>query len=159
MLRKLAFEQYSSVIRLMQRIACYNLTPQCDLSITTLTGIFLLALIIAVLSISCRRVLLEESNYVSDQSYSKKFVQNVSELCDDVTVVTAFFNIGSFGKSINSSLRRPKRYRHWMSVFARLNGPVVAYFDTDEFFREFTRRRKHLPANLTIVKKFHRKQV
>jgi hypothetical protein len=80
-------------------------------------------------------------------------------LIDEVTIVTAYFNIGDFGKGAQNNIRTSKTYRDWMNAFSRLESRVIAYFDTDEMVELFTRIRSNLPTNLTIVRKINRTMV
>lgn len=66
-------------------------------------------------------------------------------------MVTAYFNIGSFIKGNGYDLFRPELYRHWMTIFSRINNPVVAYFDTDNDAAYFEIVRSSLPNHLTKV--------
>lgn len=80
---------------------------------------------------------------------------DLSTLSTNVTVVTAYFNLGSFIKG-DVDLFRPELYRRWMTVFSRINNPVVAYFDTDNDAAYFEIVRSKLPAHLTKIVKVSR---
>lgn len=56
-------------------------------------------------------------------------------------------------------MRTKNDYHQWIKVFARMESPVVAYFDADEFFDLFTELRRNLPANMTVVHRINRTQV
>lgn len=81
------------------------------------------------------------------------------EVADDATVVTAYFNIGSFAKCYESNQFTPNLYYKWMKVFSRLKSPLVAYFDNDADLEVFSRERQKLPSNLTILHKVDRNTV
>ena len=61
-----------------------------------------------------------------------------------VTVVTAYFDIGSFQKGFKKShVVTPDLYKKWFKIFSRIKNPVIAYFDTEEtkrYFDEYVRR-------------------
>ena len=55
---------------------------------------------------------------------------NVITLSNELTVVTAYFHIGNIPKGSPSAIRTPDTYRRWMTIFARLDNPLVAYVDS-----------------------------
>jgi hypothetical protein len=67
----------------------------------------------------------------------------LSKLADELTVVTAFFNIGKFAKGAAAGpFFTPELYRQWMTAFALIENPVVIYVDNDddlEYFRAVRR--------------------
>jgi len=72
---------------------------------------------------------------------------------DDVTIVTAYFNIGSFAKGSQSQIFTSSLYRSWMSVFSAIDNPVIAYFDNDldlQYFRLL--RNRQFSARTKLVK-------
>jgi hypothetical protein len=77
----------------------------------------------------------------------------------DVTIVTAFFDFGSFGKGSASNVRTKSVYHTWIKVFARIESPVVAYFDTEEFYNLFKQLPSNLPPNLSVIHRVNRTQV
>lgn len=83
---------------------------------------------------------------------------NLSTLTEDVTVVTAYFNLGSFVKGM-SDVYGTKLYHHWMTVFARITNPVVFYVDTDNEANLFSIIRSHQPKNRTRIVRVDRKDL
>ena len=69
----------------------------------------------------------------------------------DLTIVTGFFDIGTFGKGDPSSTRSMKTYLEWAKTFQFLQNPLVAYTDSERFRQELTSLR--LRANLTTITK------
>ena len=71
--------------------------------------------------------------------------ENFHNLRDDVTIVTAYFNIGSFQKGgLRSQVFTTQLYRNWMKIFNRIDNPVVAYFDDVndlEYFRDLRQKQ------------------
>lgn len=59
----------------------------------------------------------------------------------DVTLVTAYFNIGSFPKGTRTQIFTPTAYKQWMRMFAKITNPVVAYFDDASVAALFTEIR------------------
>lgn len=66
---------------------------------------------------------------------------STTELSDDITIVTAYFNIGRFRKSSGEIFFSPNTYLKWMEVFGRILNPVVAYVDTIESYDVFLQLR------------------
>jgi len=59
-------------------------------------------------------------------------VHTLSE--NELTIVTAYFDIGKFQKKrLRKGFRTPELYRKWFTVFAQIKNPVVAYFDDAEY--------------------------
>jgi hypothetical protein len=90
---------------------------------------------------------------------TKSVTTHRRQLKDEVTVVTGYFNIGSFVKFAEWDVFTPQRYHRWMAVFAKITSPVIAFFDTDEDLEVFSRLRRHLPSNLTVIHKVDRRKV
>ena len=58
-------------------------------------------------------------------------------------MVTAFFDIGAFGKGSFFNIRRPTTYFQWAHTFKYLVNPFVAYTDSHTFYNHMsTIRRK-----------------
>jgi hypothetical protein len=86
-------------------------------------------------------------------------MSNNSTYADELTVVTAYFNIGSFGKGLPDNKFTPDLYAQWLRVFARIESPVIGYFDTDEYANRFVQLRRRLPSNMTVVHRINRTRV
>ena len=71
------------------------------------------------------------------------------ELIDDVTIVTAYINLGEFQKGDTQKFG-PGLYNKWMASFSNLSNPVVAFMEEEhvELFRNVRRKQ----VNNTIVK-------
>ncbi|XP_055956969.1 uncharacterized protein LOC126821568 isoform X2 [Patella vulgata] len=84
---------------------------------------------------------------------SKWFLSTQPE--NEITVVTAYFNIGSFIKG--SAIKfTPDRYLKWMTSFRYLNNPLVVYVDEQKTADIFKNLRKHL-MNITKIVVLDRK--
>jgi len=85
-----------------------------------------------------------------NESYSPPI--NFDELSrNELTVVTAYFNIGEFWKGAGGALMSPRVYRKWLTVFARIENPVVAYFDNADDAALMKVLRKRHPKTRVIV--------
>ena len=73
-----------------------------------------------------------------------------SHLPEDITVVTADFNLGTLKKDYQSP-RSMDTYKNWMNSFSMLNNQVIAFTDTAEIGILLTNGRKHLSENMTKV--------
>ncbi|KAK6182368.1 hypothetical protein SNE40_010075 [Patella caerulea] len=68
---------------------------------------------------------------------------------NETTIVTAYFNIGSFIKGSTIKFT-PDRYLKWMTSFQYLNNPLVVYVDEQKMADVFKNLRKHL-MNITRI--------
>lgn len=57
---------------------------------------------------------------------------NMTSLRDELTVVTAFFDIGTFKKGNELFARSAASYWEWVKTFAHLENPVVIYVDDND---------------------------
>ena len=69
----------------------------------------------------------------------------------DITIVTAYLNIGSFQKGEGDQVFKPETYRKWIKVFHQVTNPVIAFFDNERDAAMFEVLRSRLPANRTRV--------
>ena len=76
---------------------------------------------------------------------------------DPLTVVTGYFNLGSFQKS-DDKIFTNAIYRQWMTVFSSINNPVIVFMDTDSDLEFFAKVRSSLPSNLTKLIKVKRNE-
>lgn len=74
-----------------------------------------------------------------------------ASLSSDVTIVTAFFDIGKFQKGDGSLYFTPDLYHTWMKVFGKIQNPVVFYFETDRDVTFMRNLRKDLDPSLTKI--------
>lgn len=74
---------------------------------------------------------------------------NGTTLSDNITLVTAYFDLGSFQKGRYSVNTRTK-YKKWMSVYARILNPVVIFTDSKDVYDEFAKlRAQHSTQHIT----------
>ena len=63
-------------------------------------------------------------------------------LSNEVTIVTAYINIGQFQKGESQfSIFTPQLYRKWMGIFGKITNPVVAYFNDESYYLYFKELR------------------
>ena len=69
---------------------------------------------------------------------------------DEVTIVTAFLNIGDFLRE--GQLRSAEgSYKHWMTIYSRIKNPVIAWFDNPDDAKYFKQIRSSSPNRRTII--------
>ena len=87
-----------------------------------------------------------------NESYSPFRIDRLSE--NELTIVTAYFHIGEFQKGGGGSKFTPQLYRNWMTVFAQIKNPVVAYFDnaSDASLMRVL-RKKHPKTRIVVIER------
>jgi len=70
---------------------------------------------------------------------------------NELTVVTAYFDIGEFQKGFGGGILTPQFYRKWLTVFAQIENPVVAYFDNDDHASLMRVLRQNHPKTRIVV--------
>lgn len=70
---------------------------------------------------------------------------------DDVTVVTAFFDIGNFSKRV-SHRRNRDTYFEWMKKFRYIDNNVVFFADSEEVIKQMTQVRKMCLERTKIIR-------
>ena len=73
-------------------------------------------------------------------------------------MVTAYFRLGSFRKGYSQTFT-PGLYRTWLTVFSRIENPVVAYFDNDDDAAYFKLIRENVPDHPTSIVKVVRNRM
>ncbi|KAK6182308.1 hypothetical protein SNE40_010021 [Patella caerulea] len=69
---------------------------------------------------------------------------------NEITVVTAYFNIGSFRKGHDTKFDT-KLYKSWMKTFQYLHNPLIVYVDDQEVAEIFEKLRKDLKSMTKII--------
>ncbi|ESO02366.1 hypothetical protein HELRODRAFT_161626 [Helobdella robusta] len=89
--------------------------------------------------------------YESDLSnYVNSSFQNENLYSNSITLVTAYFNLGSFQKG-DQEVYTPELYKKWMRTFYSIRNPVVFYSDSQEICDYFRTLRQHLPKFKTKI--------
>ena len=70
---------------------------------------------------------------------------------NDLTIVTAYFDIGVFQKGPGGVLVASQVYRKWLTVFAQIRNPVVAYFDNADHAALMRVLRENHPRTRIVV--------
>ena len=91
---------------------------------------------------------------ISDENLK---IPSDQHLNDELTVVTAYFNIGKFPKASPNAFFTPQLYQHWMTPLSRIDNPMVAFFDNDDDINYFKKLRNDIGAlNKTQIVKVDR---
>jgi len=69
----------------------------------------------------------------------------------ELTIVTAYFDIGPFQKGAGGVYFSAQLYRRWLTVFAQIKNPVVAYFDNADHAALMRVLRKNHPKTRVVV--------
>ncbi|XP_067669997.1 uncharacterized protein [Haliotis asinina] len=78
-------------------------------------------------------------------------IDDPSLIKPEITVVTAYFNIGSFAKGSSANIFTPLKYKNWMKVFGYIRNRLVAYTDSQDVYDHFVNLRRRFPSNMTKV--------
>ena len=70
---------------------------------------------------------------------------------NELTVVTAYFDVGTFQKGTGGPLLTSKVYRKFMTVFAQIRNPVVAYLDNADHAALMRVLRAKRPETRVVV--------
>lgn len=100
-----------------------------------------------------------EGAFKNDFSYQRKpgFPPKGSMLTEDITIVTAYTDLGQFQKGETFLYYEPDLYRRWMAAFQNLSNPVIGYFDDEEDVRRFQSIRSKYHSRTSLVVPFERK--
>ena len=78
-------------------------------------------------------------------------------MSDEVTLVTAYFNIGAFRKGHGVFV--VENYVTWMNTFSIIGNPVYAFFDDENIRKAFLDIRRNFPRSLTKTELVKRKDL
>ena len=70
---------------------------------------------------------------------------------NSVTVVTAFFDIGTLIKGDENNVRSPAKYKEWMKIFRYVENPLYAYVDTAENLEAFKEIRRTYSDRTRVI--------
>ena len=92
----------------------------------------------------------ESHSHLKEISHKNK--HNDHSVSNEITLVTAYLDIGRFEKGESGSLfYDPYMYRRWMATFKFITNPVVAYFEDPIDVERFRIIRSSLPHNRTKI--------
>ena len=83
--------------------------------------------------------------------YTEDFVPDTSKTAE-VTIVTAFFDLGSFEKGDRNHVYTPNKYKEWMSVFENIKNPLYVYVDSEEYKTFFENIRENLHDKTKVIR-------
>ncbi|GAB1600911.1 uncharacterized protein LOC115210986 [Argonauta hians] len=87
----------------------------------------------------------------SSFSFEDELPRNTRNLSNEITVLTAYFNIGSFAKGSPGLSYSPNVYYKWMSVFSNLSNNLIVYTDDKITYKYFQRIRKKFSKERTKI--------
>ena len=76
-------------------------------------------------------------------------------LSEEITLVTAYINIGSFLNDDQRVTYKPEMYHKWMTVWSRIENPVIAYMNNDTDIEIFKSIRANISSAPTKVIKVY----
>ncbi|KAH3727988.1 hypothetical protein DPMN_053934 [Dreissena polymorpha] len=80
--------------------------------------------------------------------------QATSDVADNsTTVVTAYFNLGSFSKGRVDYIYTPKNYDNWSEVFKYILNPVIVYTDSHEFADRMRNIRRNETTKIIVIQR------
>lgn len=83
-------------------------------------------------------------------SRNQSAVQRSRHLPSNLTIVTAYWNLGTFRKGSRNMHFSTKTYFKWATIFKHLVNPLVVYTDSEEF-RELIERLRSDRVNNTMI--------
>nr|XP_022300792.1 uncharacterized protein LOC111108996 [Crassostrea virginica] len=89
-------------------------------------------------------------HYLVNQKNGQTDLNSIRGTNRSLTVVTAFFNIGSFPKGTPDDVRRTDNYAEWMRTYSYMKNPVVFYTD-DETYIDFFSKNASLQFEVILV--------
>ncbi|XP_033760361.1 uncharacterized protein LOC117342333 isoform X2 [Pecten maximus] len=84
---------------------------------------------------------------ISPVDNTQEFIRSLAGTNKSLTIITGFFDIGSFPKGSVANVRTPQKYENWLSVLGRVKNPVILYTDSQAFatlFRKIRNNTKHI---------------
>ncbi|CAL1538627.1 unnamed protein product [Lymnaea stagnalis] len=83
----------------------------------------------------------------------ERMVSEAGQLSSEITIITAYYNLGKLnkGKKFGLGGYTPERYKSWMSVFGRIDNPLIVFTDSQEIVDIFTQSRSHFSRERTII--------
>ena len=76
----------------------------------------------------------------------------------NVTLITAYLDIGQFGKRLPKNIRDHLIYKQWSTSYSRIASPVVFYTDSEDFAQHFLTVRQNM-LSLTKVIRVNRSEL
>ncbi|KAK6989984.1 hypothetical protein BgiMline_013251 [Biomphalaria glabrata] len=94
--------------------------------------------------------------YLTDpdvKAIHERMVAQDSRLSSEITIVTAYYNLGNLnkGKKLGLGGYTPEQYKNWMSVFGRIDNPLIVFTDSQDVIDIFTESRRHFEPERTKI--------
>ena len=77
-------------------------------------------------------------------------------LKENLTVVSAYFNIGKFPKGSKNNIRDPDEYYKWMKIFSCLKSYLIMFVETSKDVAYIKKLRQDIDPSLTHIVKVNR---
>jgi hypothetical protein len=100
--------------------------------------------------------------FVKDPELKKlhaRMLEGETTMSPEITVITAYFNIGALNKGGPFGQYTPNKYIKWMSVFGRIENPLIIFTDSVEVEEIFRGLRAPFPAERTRIVLVERKDL
>ena len=68
-----------------------------------------------------------------------------------MTLVTAFFDLGSFAKGNKNNVYTPTKYKEWMQIFENIHNPLYVYVDSKENQKFFETIRRNMNNKTKVI--------
>ncbi|KAL8572244.1 hypothetical protein ACOMHN_022481 [Nucella lapillus] len=92
--------------------------------------------------------------WLKDEELKKihaRMMQKMNSMEPEITIVTAYFNIGKLNKGGPFGQYTPQKYIEWMSVFGRIDNPLIVFTDSHQVKDIFEKLREKFPPERTQV--------
>ena len=83
-------------------------------------------------------------------SYTDAYFPDTSKILE-VTLVTAFFDLGSFAKGDKNNVYTPTKYKEWMHIFENIHNPLYVYVDSEEYQKFFETIRRNMTSKTKVI--------
>ncbi|BFY99776.1 hypothetical protein BsWGS_02814 [Bradybaena similaris] len=82
-----------------------------------------------------------------------RMISKADTLSSEVTIVTAYFNLGNLnkGKKLGLGGYTPEKYKRWMAVFGRIDNPLIVFTDSPEIVEIFKELRSHFASERSTI--------
>lgn len=81
----------------------------------------------------------------------QRMIKEASTLTNEITLVTAYFDLGKLNKGGMFGSYTPERYKRWMSVFSRIDNPLIVFTDSQDVVDIFRQLRNEVNSKRTTI--------
>ncbi|XP_029635594.1 uncharacterized protein LOC115210944 [Octopus sinensis] len=92
-------------------------------------------------------------------SFKKELPKNTMNLSNEISVLTAYFNLGSFAKGSPGHQYTPNIYYKWMSIFGNMTNNLIVYTDDKIAYKYFQKLREKFPKERTKIFLINKKEL